>query len=250
MSRLVTTTHPDAGGAQGAQGVVTTTDRTGGPSMFRAIVATQWKWSRMMVLLAVVAGFALPLLTLQSAHTSLFGAADPRQFLSAIAMWSPAYALASSGLGLLVALIAWSPDHRGRHVYALTLPVPRWRYALMRFAAGALFLVPPTAALLAGALLASRSGAVPVGLHAYPVAMTLRFGFAALVAFAIFFAIASATVRTAGWILGSFAVLVGAQLLLSNFGTDVDLLGRFANVVFVSPGLLAVFSGQWMLIDV
>jgi hypothetical protein len=153
-------------------------------------------------------------------------------------------------VGLLVGILAWSYDHRLRHVYALTLPIERWRYVLMRFTAGLALIALPIVTLLAGAEIVAHSSFVPVTLHAYPVALTLRFAFAALVAYAVFFAISSATARTAGYILASIGLLFALQIVLQAAGSRVDLSGYFSDLFFAAPGLLAVFGGRWMLVDV
>src|SRR4051812_48952709 len=113
------------------------------------IVETQWRWTRIVALIATIAAFALPLLSLQDAHSGW----SPADFVGRIERWGPAYALIAAGLGLAVALAAWAHDQRGRHVYALSLPVSRARYVLMRFGAGALFLAPAVIAVLLSAIL-------------------------------------------------------------------------------------------------
>ena len=213
--------------------------------MFRAILRTQWKGSRTLVLLATLVGFALPLVSLRSA----LGALNPMQFIDAMQEWAGGYAILSAGLGLLVAMAAWQPDHAGRHVYAMTLPVSRTRYTFMRMGAGALFLLLPILALLIGALIVSASD-VPAGLHAYPLALTMRFALATAVAYSIFFAIASATPQTAGVILGAIAAVLFAQYLMSILGTGQDILSPIADFIFVRPGVLSIFTGRWMLVDV
>src|SRR2546423_6684162 len=135
--------------------------------MFRAIVETQWKWSRGAVLLATLVAFVIPLGSLQSAKDAW----NPADFVTRMQVWGIAYALLAGAVGLLVALIAWGHDHRGQHVYALTLPITRARYVLMRLGAGMLFLAPPVVALLLSGLIVSASGLIPVGLHAYPIAL-------------------------------------------------------------------------------
>jgi hypothetical protein len=213
--------------------------------MFGMIVRTQWKWTRTLVLLATVAGFAVPLASLQSASSN----SSPRGFVLTMQSFGVAYALLAAGVGLAVALAAWTHDQRGRHIYALSLPVSRARYVLMRLGAGAIFLAPPTVAVLIGALVVSLFGSLPAGLHAYPVALTLRFAFAALVAFAVFFAIGSSTQRTAGIVLGVFAALLLTQYVFSLVGVRYNLLSRVADLLFTAPGLLSVFSGRWTLVD-
>lgn len=214
--------------------------------MFKAIIKTQWKWTRLAVLACVTAAFALPLLSLASASES----PNARGFIWTMQGWGVAYALLAAALGLLIAVLAWNSDHRGHHVYALSLPVPRWRYVLLRFGAGLLFLLPPVVALGASALIVSGNHAIPAGLHAYPFALTLRFAFAALVAFAVFFAISAATRRAAGYVLGMIAAVIVADVLTSAAGMQTQILAHAIDLVIATPGLLSVFNGRWMLIDV
>lgn len=213
--------------------------------MFRAILRTQWKGSRTLVLLATIVAFALPLASLSNAR----GALNSTQFIGAMQRWAGGYALLAAGLGLLLAMAAWQPDHAGRHVYALSLPISRARYTLMRMGAGAAFMVPPILAVLVGSLIVAVSD-IPNGLNAYPVALALRFAFAAAVAYAIFFAIASSTPQTAGVILGIIAAVFFTQYLMSVMGAKVDILEPIARFIFVKPGVLSIFTGRWMLVDV
>jgi hypothetical protein len=214
--------------------------------MFAAVTKTQWKWTRAVVTLTTLIGFAIPLGSLETARNAY----SPSDFIIRMQTWGAGYALLAAGTGLLVALAAWSHDHRGRHVYALSLPVSRARYALLRFGAGAIFLIPPVIAVLISASMVSMSSAIPNGLHAYPLALTLRFAFAAGVAYAVFFAISSATPKAAGMVLGAIAALFLAQFLVGLVSSKADLIGTVSNWVFVEPGVLSVFAGRWMLIDV
>jgi len=215
------------------------------PSMWRVMLETQWKWTRGMLLLLSVASFALPLLSLR---TSL-DARSEGHFIASMQGWSAGYAVVAAGLGLVMAILGWSYDHRLRHVYALSLPIPRWRYVLLRFSAGLALLALPVLALAVGTHIVAFSALIPKTLHAYPVALTLRFAFATLVAYAVFFAISSATARTAGYILGKLGVLLVVQILLETAGSHVNVVGHLIDVVFATSGLLAVFNGRWMLID-
>lgn len=214
--------------------------------MFRSIVLTQWKWTRTVALLATVIGFSLPLASLQSATE----AATPLEYIARMQQWGVGYALLAAMAGLLVALAAWGHDHAGRHVYALSLPVTRARYAMLRFGAGALFLLPVVVAVLLGSLVVIATGLIPQGLHAYPAALTLRFALAALVGYAIFFAIGAGTSKTAAVVLAVVGILLLAQFVLSAADVQFDLLGRVAEVLFGRAGMLSVFSGRWMLVDV
>jgi hypothetical protein len=215
--------------------------------MFRAITETQWKWTRGVALIATLAGFVVPVLSVQAAQGAIRRADD---FVGAMQQFSVGYSLLAAGAGLMIALAAWAHDHRGRHVYALSLPVPRWQYALMRYGAGALFLAAPVAGVLVGTLVVAAFGGVPAGLHVYPIALTLRFAFAAAVAYSLFFAISASTPKTAGVVLGTLGALVLMQVLLSMAHVRYDMLGAVGNAIFNNGGILSVFSGRWMLIDV
>ena len=214
--------------------------------MFRAVMLTQWKWTRTVLLLATVVAFAMPLASLKNAA----GAFNATMFVMSMQQLAGGYALLAAAIGLLVALAAWQPDHQGRHVYALSLPVSRASYAAMRFGAGALFLLLPVIGLLIGALVVAASDAIPEGLHAYPLALTLRFALASAVSFAVFFAIASSTPKTAGVVLGLIAGLFLAQYVLDLVGSQVNVLDPTFNFLFVKPGVFSVFAGRWMLVDV
>jgi hypothetical protein len=215
--------------------------------MFKAITESQWKWTRGPALLGALVGFLLPVASLQLARPAILQA---NMFVNLMQEFSVGYSILAAGAGLVIALTAWTHDHRGRHVYALSLPVPRWQYALMRFGAGGLFLLAPIGGVLAGSLVVAATGAIPEGLHAYPIALTLRFGFAAAVAYAIFFAIASSTAKTAGLVLGLIASVILVQVVLSMIAVRYDVVAWAGRLIFEVPGILSVFSGRWTLIDV
>jgi len=196
--------------------------------VFRQILSVQWKWSRLAVALLALAGFAVPMFLVR-------GLGDP-----AADRWQI----------LAVPLTAWGPDHAGRHVYALTLPLPRWHFALLRYGAGAVLLLAIVAGVLVGSLIAVASATLPPGLRAYPLAVTLRFALAAFVAYSLFFAVSAGTSRTAAYILGALAGILVAQALVSAVGADIDLAGAILWRLFVWPGPLEVFTGRWMLVDV
>ncbi|HMA42884.1 MAG TPA: hypothetical protein VKO86_02610 [Gemmatimonadales bacterium] len=218
--------------------------------MFRVLLYSQWKWTRLVVTLGTIAAFVLPIASVQGAS---YNAASPMragEILNAMQSWGVLYPALAAALGLLVAMATWAPDHRGRHVHALSLPLPRWRYALLRFGAGLLLLTPPVLALLVGAVLATNTAAIPVGLEGYPVALCLRFALATTVAFSIFFAISAGTTRTAAVILALMGAIVAVQWLAAAANLQVDLLTPLQSAVLNWPGPLAIFSGRWMLIDV
>jgi hypothetical protein len=154
------------------------------------------------------------------------------------------------GLGLAVATLAWTYDHRGRHVYALALPVPRWHYVLLRFGAGAVLLGGPVIALWAGTLVAAGAATIPAGLHAYPNTLALRFALAVLVGYSIFFAASSGTMRTARYILAAIGVLIAIDVMAAIAGVDIHIFEWVFLRMLVWPGPFDIITGRWMLIDV
>jgi hypothetical protein len=217
--------------------------------MFKQLLAVQWKTTRSAVFLATVVGFMIPIASVRRLATLPSYRITASGIVLEMQGFGTAYALLAAGVGLTFAMFAWSLDHRGRHVYALSLPIERSKYAAMRFGAGVLFLLLPAIAVLVGSLIGLSVTHLPPGLHGYPIALTLRFLLASAVAYAVFFAISAATPRTAGMVLGTIA-----SVLLLAFVLDLtmkfDLLSNVGTVLFSSPGLLAVFTGRWMLIDV
>jgi hypothetical protein len=218
--------------------------------MFRVILYSQWKWSRLIVVLGTVAGFVVPILSVQGATAEASRAGGAGQLLLTVQSWGVLYPVLATTLAVLLAIMTWAPDHRGRHVHALSLPLPRWRYALLRFGAGLVLLTPPILAVLAGAVLATRLAVIPPGLQGYPIALAVRFALAVGVGYAVFFAISAGTSRTASIILASLGGLIVIQVLAGVANVDLDLFGHLQMVVLNWPGPLAIFTGRWMLIDV
>src|SRR5205085_4145791 len=147
-------------------------------------------------------------------------------------------------------MTAWAPDNAGRHVYALSLPVPRWKFVLLRFASGLLLLALPVATLGLGALIASRAVVLPPGIHAYPLQMTLRFALASIVMFAIFFTISIGTRRAVVLTLGLLGGLVLADIMLASFGGNAVVLETAFSLLTTWPGPLAILMSGWALFDV
>lgn len=218
--------------------------------MFRMLLYAQWKWSRIVVMVGTAMAFFLPIVSVQGAAGNADSPVKPLELLFLVQSWGVLYPVLAAGLGLLVAMAIWAPDHRGRHVHALSLPLARWRYVLLRFLAGLVLLTPPMLGLLIGALLATHLTSIPAGLQGYPVAIALRFGLAILVAYATFFAVSAGTTRTAGIILAAIGGLIAIQVLATAANLSLDLLTPLQAVLLTWPGPLAIFTGRWMLIDV
>jgi hypothetical protein len=222
-------------------------------------LALQWKAARWPLLPFVVAALGLPLAALQAANpaaTQMPGGAAEAMLLT-LQQWVPLFPAIATLLGITIGLTAWSWDHRANHVYALSLPITRSRYVLLKFGAGVVMLLVPALALLAGVLLGRAGLDLPEGLHAYPMALTLRFLLAALVVFALVFALAAGTMRTAIWLIsgfvafifiGTFAVEFAREVFaLPELPTPIDLLD---SAFLHWPGPFHVIGGNWMPIDV
>src|SRR5438034_6490238 len=132
--------------------------------MFHVMLYSQWKWTRLIVALGSIAAFALPIVSVQGAARADASPLQAGELLRAVQSWGSLYPVLAAALGLLVAIATWAPDHRGRHVHALSLPLPRWRYVLLRFGSGMTVLAGPIFAVLMGALLATALATMPPGL--------------------------------------------------------------------------------------
>lgn len=220
--------------------------------MFSAICRIQWKASATGVALLAALAFIVPLLTVQQAG---FSAGDRRGWdlivmLSTVESAGALFPVVAVILGLTLSVGAWSADHQAEHVYALTLPVPRWHYVLLRFGAGLLLIVPVVAAVGLGCAVALGSLDLPPGLRGYGGAVTLRFALAATVSYSATFALAAGTKRTVAAVLGALTVLIALALTLETFGTTPAVAGRIINAFFTRPGPFEVLIGPWALIGV
>ncbi len=175
-------------------------------------------------------------------------AADSMLVLSAAAGIAPAFPLLAFIIGITVAVSAWQSDHAGGHVYALTLPIPRWHYALVRFAASFLLVVPVLVGFALSAAVVAAAIELPPGLHSYPLSLVVRFCAATIVVFSLFFALASGSRESAGWgLVALFAVVILDVAYQTSSGADFSPL---AELLFGTKSPLAFFFGQWSLVDV
>lgn len=218
--------------------------------MFNALLKVQWKWTRLWVLFAAVAGFTIPLVSVRTLMLTTGYRSTAGDVVNIMQAMGVLYAVLAGGVGLAVAFLAWNADQKGRHIYALSLPVSRARYALMRFGSGSLFLLVPAAAVLLGCLIAIALAEMPAGMHAYPLSLTLRFMLSSFVAFAIFFAVAASSQKASATLLGVIAAFIVLSIIIGAMGVKTDIIGKTMSFIFEEPGVLSIFTGRWMLIDV
>ncbi len=215
--------------------------------MFKVILETQWKWARMPLLLATVTAFTVPMISVRGLGEGVSSGIAAINAMSEMEGVAIAYPLIAAAVGLLLALTAWGSDHRQGHYYALSLPIPRWRYSLLRLGAGFVLLAGPVIGIAIGSSVAVAAASIPAGLTAYPLALAIRFGLAAAMSYTIFFAIAAGSPRTAGIILAVLAIVVIASWGSGNFdGVFIPIMERIND--WRAP--LGIFGGRWMLIDV
>lgn len=229
--------------------------------MFGQILYVHWRAARFALLPFVVAAFGLPLVAVQGLGVPRGSTPEEAFYVwrvfDLLQLWLPLFPALAAGTGAAVALAVWNWDHRGDHAYALTIPLPRRRYALLKMAAGGLLLAVPFLAFWTGSLAASLSLTLPEGLHAYPTLLAVRFLLAMLLAYALLFALASGTIRLAVLSLTGFALLVVVGALASD--VLVEFFPALRGWSFIEwlferltrwPGPFEVFTGSWMLIDV
>ncbi len=228
--------------------------------MYQPMLYMHWKQIRWGLLPFILAAYALPMIAVQGLGTAPgmeSATLHAYRIVAGFEIWLPAFPLLAAAVGITLALSAWNWDHQLKHVYALSLPVSRWRYAALKMGAGATLALLPAGALLVGAHVATSFVELPAGLQAYPNQLALRFLMASLIAYAGFFAMAAGTVKTTVWVISLFiGFLIFGNLLTEFLAGYYPVFYRVSLVELVfealvrAPGPFEVFTGNWMLIDV
>jgi hypothetical protein len=229
--------------------------------MYQPMLFLHWKQIKVALIPFVIAAFGLPLLAVQGLGGSIdmtTAAAEAYRSVAAYRIWMPAYPLLAAGIGITLALSAWNWDHQLNHVYALSLPIARWRYAALKMGAGAILALVPATAFLVGAFTATAAVSVPAGLSAYPLALSVRFLLCILLAYAAFFALAAGTVKTTlsvvGACVGVFVLALVLDPFLQESGVrlfqNTNMVDWIFRTLTANLGPFNVFTGDWMLIDV
>lgn len=217
--------------------------------MFRAVLMSFWRESRLAVILLAGVALVTPMLSFRGTWT----AADPWtawDLMGAAARWSPAYPILALTAALALAAGAWWPDHRTKHVYALTLPIARPRYLLLRYAVGLLFLLAIGGFLWVGGLVATFRIPLPPLLHAYPAGLVVRFCLAGLSAYTLLFALSGLTPRVARLLVAACLVLVIVTVAADLFALGWNPIAAVVDALLGPYSPLTVFRATWMLIDV
>ena len=218
--------------------------------MFRAILWTQWKWLRLIIFVGGVALFSMPIVMLWNFSDPGMDRWRVTSLLHVMQAGSVLYGMIAAFAGLVMAAGSWSYDMKGKHVYALSLPVPRWHYVLLRFGAGALLLLIPAGMLYIGSLAATSTAVIPLGLHAYPFALAIRFLLASFLAYAIVFALTALPSRTVITACGALAALLLLDAFSHATPAPLNITEALIAVFVKGLGFMDIFAARWMLIDV
>ena len=229
--------------------------------MMTQVLRTQWLATRWLLLPLILIGIGLPqamvrVALLESQRFSTQSVLGSAVLLQALQAYSVVFPYLAGITGALIALATWNWDHRVGHVYALSLPVTRGQYTLLKLWAGAVMMLIAALAVWIGAWLATSMVQIPDGVRAYPFAFGARFLLAGTLLYATFFALASGTIRTTLIIVvGLNVVLIAGSIVipwletkyLMDLWSPMELIGLALRTV---PGPFRVFGGSWLLIDV
>jgi hypothetical protein len=218
--------------------------------MFREVLYTQWKWSRVELACLCVAAFVGPTLLMRlnvdlSYGLIAYGALNESLGYTAVLF---------AGLAVLCGLgLAWRPyivDAEARHVGPLTLPLPWRAFAALRLGAGATLLLAPALATWLGSWIVVAQLELPRELHAYPGGIALRFLAASLMAYVFAFLWQYVAGRRAVRIAVSALILIGLAEITAGLLHYPSPIGAAWDFLDQPAGPLAIFNSQWMLIDV
>lgn len=218
--------------------------------MFAQALVTQWKWMRALIIGLAVIGLLVPLVGLGRGHGFNFASDDVRELLRHVESVGWFIGILAAFTGSFVAINTWTNDHAGQFIYAMSLPVPRWHYVLLRYGAGAALLVPVTIAVGIGVTLTLSLSTLPPSVQSYGSLLVVRFFLASLLVYTITFALSSPAPRIAAFVgLALFAlVLVGMSLEIA--GQSSSMVDRFFAGLFSVNGPFGIFFGRWVIIDV
>jgi len=216
--------------------------------MLKAMIRLQWKGCWHLVVALAVAALALPIVSVRTGWRSS-GEQLPR-FLIELQLWGLFYPALAALVAVTLAAAIWASDRRGHHIYALLLPIPRWRYVLLRYLAGLVLLLPLVLALWLGAVIATSSLDMPPGLRQFPHALAVKFGLALLLLFGLAFAVAAASRRALGIGMKLIGLFIAAHIAVILLSPKTNLIWTVVTALSTWPGPLAPLGGRWMLIDV
>src|SRR3569833_3213920 len=110
--------------------------------MFQPFLSLQWKSTRWGVLLLTPLCVGLPILLLRLSYqaTQQPFSEPALAMIRFMQIMMGLFPMLAAICGAAFALAVWNWDHRTNHIYALSLPLERWRYGLLKLGAGAVML--------------------------------------------------------------------------------------------------------------
>ncbi len=216
--------------------------------MFKALVWLQWKSSRAWILAAALAIVALPVMSVVREWPTDREAMA--QFLSRLEAWSVFYPAAAVVLGIAMASLAWRADRRGGFVYALSLPIARWRQVAYRYGAGVVWVLAIGAVLWITTLVVVATTPIPASLRGYPTGLAVKFALATVSVFTLGFAMLAVPDRLERGLAWVGVLVVAVQVAALFAGSETNWLAAFLEAIVGPTGPLSLLGGRWMLIDV
>ena len=217
--------------------------------MFRAVLLTHWRWGRWGVLLLAAGAFVTPIILLGLLGTRDLTLLPVWEVLAPTSIAGAIYSVIAIFSGLWIAASAWSVDTTQDSIYALTRPVPRWYFVLLRYGSGIVLSLVPVAAVLIGALVAAAVTTRPVEMRVFPVALAAKFTVALWLSFSICFGGVTGLRPRPGshqlWIIGLIPILA-----LLDVGTGAHVANALRDWLSGSWSPLGAFFGRWNLFDV
>jgi hypothetical protein len=218
---------------------------------FRTMLFVQWKLQRAEILaVTMLAAVIAPL----SIWTRVRGGVDGSRFVAGLMDSGSVIRIGGALLAIFVgAMFAIRPfllDARMRHTYALALPMPRSRYALMRAAAGIALCLIPAAGFLIGALVAAEAIPASELVRKFPLALALRFLLAVVTAFAIFFGVQYGLGgRARRWVLITLLTILAVEVF-GQFTLRTSVVVPAIELFGGAFSPLRIFLDRWVLFDV
>jgi hypothetical protein len=218
--------------------------------MFGQIMFTQWRWTRLIVASMTVFAFMAPSIAWWVGAERVVYPTKPAAVMAGFESTGPMIAVLAMLGAFLLAAYPWTMDAASKHVLPLSLPIPWRRYVSLRYAAGALLLIPSAVALWLGSLFILSIVELPQTLRAYPGALALRFFAASLLMYSLVFALQYVAGKRSPVV--ALSLVVGVALL--GFGLEAigsgEINRRLTMWLAEFPGPFAVFVTEWKLIDV
>src|SRR6056297_3352917 len=119
-----------------------------------------WRAARWPMLPVLIAAFGLPLMAGWSTWDATYSvdaveATSAWSVIDSTAVWGLSFPVLAAIAGSIIGLCAWTWDHKHDHIYALSLPIHRWKYSAMKFAGGTILVAATTGVFAMGAGLSS-----------------------------------------------------------------------------------------------